>query len=174
MSELIEQHPFFLAQLRRHEGCRRDANGRHIAYRCPAGALTIGYGHNLDANPIKGLGVGMKAGMGGGPGAGSAISEVEAREILSRDVRAVAVQLDARLPWWRQVGEARSAVLLNMAFNMGVDGLLSFTNTLEAVREGRWADAKSGMLASRWAGQVKSRAVELANQMLTGKWQKGA
>lgn len=166
MSELIEQNPEFLAQLRRQEGCRRDASGRHIAYRCPAGALTIGYGHNLDANPIKG--------MGGGLDAGSAISEAEAREILDRDVRAVAAQLDARLPWWRQVGEARSAVLLNMAFNMGVDGLLTFTNTLRAVHEGRWRDAKSGMLASRWAGQVKSRAVELASQMLTGEWQKGA
>ena len=40
--------------------------------RCPAGALTIGYGHNLDANPIEGL------------DALSVISEARAREIADR------------------------------------------------------------------------------------------
>lgn len=158
MSELIETNPRFLAQLRRDEGARRDARGRHVAYRCPAGALTIGYGHNLDANPIDGV------------GEGDVLTEDEARDLLERDARRLARELDARLPWWREVGEARSAVLLNMAYNMGTAGLLGFHRTLKAVREGRWTDAKSAMLASRWASQVKGRAVRLAAQMLTGEW----
>ena len=82
----------------------------------------------------------------------------------------MAAALDAKIPWWRKAGEARSAVLLNMAFNMGLAGLLGFHATLQAVREGRWKDARDGMLASKWAGQVGRRASELAEQMVTGEW----
>lgn len=162
MPELIEQDERFLRQLMRHEGSHKDKRGRHVAYRCPAGALTIGYGHNLDANPIPGL------------GEGDIMDEDEARALLVHDVQAIAGELDARLPWWRQVGEARSAVLLNMAFNMGVSGLLEFRKTLRAVKEARWSDARNGMLASRWSSQVGRRAPQLAKQMLTGEWQERA
>ncbi len=162
MGDLIEDNPQFLRQLMRHEGSRKDRRGRHKTYRCTSGALTIGYGHNLDANPIPGV------------GEGDVLYEDEARELLDQDVRAVARALDARLPWWRELNEPRQAVLLNMAFNMGVSGLLAFKNTLRAVREARWSDAKTGMLASRWAAQVKGRrAGPLARQMLTGQWQGG-
>ncbi len=161
MSGRIEENETLLKQLMRHEGAKRDRAGCHVAYRCPAGALTIGYGHNLDARPLAGLGEGAK------------IDEPRARKILFEDVRMLGVALDRALPWWRKAGEARSAVLLNMAFNMGTAGLLGFRRTLQAVREQRWKDARDGMLASKWAGQVGRRASELAEQMLTGQWQGG-
>ena len=154
----IEENEMLLKQLMRHDGAKRDRAGCYVAYRCPAGALTIGYGHNLDARPLTGLGEGAK------------IDEPRARKILFEDVRMLGVALDRALPWWRKAGEARSAVLLNMAFNMGLAGLLGFHATLQAVREGRWEDARSGMLASKWAGQVGRRASELAEQMVTGEW----
>mgnify|MGYP001546424810 CR=1 FL=1 len=155
----VEQDEKCLAQLMRDEGTQRAPDGSHVAYRCPAGALTIGYGHNLDANPITGL-----DGL-------SAISEAQAREILREDAAAVAAILDEEIPWWRRLNEPRQAVLLNMAFNMGVAGLLKFKNTLRAAREMRWKDARDGMLASKWAGQVGRRASRLAEQMLKGTWQ---
>lgn len=155
----VEQDEKCLAQLMRDEGARRAPDGSHVAYRCPAGALTIGYGHNLDANPIEGL-----DGL-------SAISEARAREILTADAAAFAAALDEEIPWWRRLEAPRQAVLLNMAFNMGVAGLLEFRNTLRAVREMRWKDARDGMLASKWAGQVGRRASRLAEQMLKGTWQ---
>lgn len=155
----IEQHEKFLTQLMLHEGAKRASDGSHVAYLCPAGALTIGYGHNLNANPIEGL------------GSMSSISEARARLILREDAARTAKELDSSLPWWRELGEARQAVLLNMAFNMGETGLLGFRRTLQAVREQRWKDARDGMLASKWAGQVGRRASELAEQMLTGDWQ---
>lgn len=154
----IEENETLLRQLMRHEGTRRDRAGCHIAYRCPVGALTIGYGHNLDANPLPGLGEGSK------------LDEPRARKILREDLRLLAGELDNALPWWRQLSEARQAVLLNMAFNLGVGGLLGFRRTLQAVREQRWQDARNGMLASKWAGQVGRRASELAEQMLAGDW----
>ena len=47
----VEESAAFLSQLKRHEGEHREG-GRHVAYRCPAGALTIGWGHNLDARKL--------------------------------------------------------------------------------------------------------------------------
>jgi lysozyme len=148
----------FLAQLKRHEGAKRNLDGRHIAYRCPAGALTIGYGHNLDANPVPGI------------AASSQLTDDQADRLLSIDVQRYAEQLDLKLPWAKDLDAPRYAVLLNMAFNMGLSGLLGFKNTLGMIKAGQYASAGAGMLESKWAKQVKGRAVELSRQMTTGKW----
>jgi lysozyme len=62
----------------------------------------------------------------------------------------------------------RARVLQNMAFNLGIDGLLGFKNTLSAVKAKNWAAASQGMLSSRWAEQVGARAQRLAKMMRTG------
>ena len=155
MSEPVETNELFLSQIKRHEGLRLEA------YVCSAGALTIGYGHNLEAQPIKGL------------GAKSEITPEEANSILVRDCRSFAKQLDKSLQGWRDLCLPRQAVLLNMAFNLGVPGLLGFRRMLDAVGRGHWHTAHDEMLGSKWAGQVGRRAVELANQMQTGFWQSG-
>ncbi len=154
-----------LDQLKRHEGAKRDAAGNHRAYRCSAGALTIGYGHNLDANPVPGV------------GAGSRLTEDQAERLLEADAARCRREMDAALPWAGKLSGPRYAVLLNMAFNMGLGsaasgrGLLGFKNTLEMVRKGNYSGAAKNMLASRWAAQVGNRAGELAKQMETGVWQ---
>ena len=66
--------------------------------------------------------------------------------------------------------ESRQAVLISMAYQMGADGLAKFTNTLKAISEKRWSDAKSGMMNSAWAKQTPNRAKRHAKQMLTGEW----
>ena len=148
-----------LAQLRRDEGAVRDRDGRHLAYRCPAGKLTIGYGHNLDAEPVP------------GKEEGSTMPEYEARALLQKDAALVKGQVTRTFPWAIRLDFPRYAVLVNMAFNMGLEGLRSFKNTLEDVKNGNYASAARRMLASRWAGQVKARARRLSRQMETGQWQ---
>ena len=123
------------------------------------GTLTIGYGHNLDANPISGL------------GEGSCITEDHAREILGDDIRIAAHQVAGKLPFAPALAPARFGVLVNMTFNLGISGLLGFSNTLADVERGDWASAARRMLQSKWAGQVGRRAHELAKQMETGQWQ---
>ncbi len=66
--------------------------------------------------------------------------------------------------------DARKAILISMAYQMGADGLAKFTNTLKAISEKRWSDAKSGMINSAWAKQTPNRANRHATQMLTGVW----
>jgi lysozyme len=52
---------------------------------------------------------------------------------------------------------------------MGIHGLLTFRNTLEAMRRGNYESAAAGMLASKWARQVGRRADRLAAIMRTGE-----
>ena len=66
--------------------------------------------------------------------------------------------------------DARKSILISMAYQMGADGLAKFTNTLKAISEKRWSDAKSGMMNSAWAKQTPNRANRHATQMLTGVW----
>lgn len=129
--------------IQRHEGLRLHP------YRDTVGKLTIGYGRNL-----------IDRGL----------TQAEAECLLRNDLRDVTAGLDRVLPWWRGLDVVRRAVLVDMAFNMGVGGLAKFTTTLEAVRGGRWTAAATGMMKSRWAKQVGARSVRLAEMMLTGQW----
>lgn len=125
----------------------RDEGFRLKPYRDTVGKLSIGVGRNLDD-------VG--------------ISAEEAGILLSHDIDRTVAALDTAIPWWRGLDDVRQRVIVNMAFNLGIGGLLGFKNTLAAVKEGRYADAAAGMLASKWAGQVGARAVRLASMMQKG------
>lgn len=157
----------FIEQLIRHEGSVRE-NGLHIAYRCPAGALTIGYGHNLDANPVDGL------------DEGSRITEEEARHLLTEDIRVFQRTVFTAFPWLKFVSEARAGAVLDMAFNMGLGTLKKFKPMLNAMQKGDWQNAaryciyrSDGVTLHPWVKQVKGRAWELAEQLRTGIWQEG-
>lgn len=139
-------------QLKRHEGLRLKA------YRCPAGKLTIGYGHNLEAQTVPGI------------GEGSTISEDQAERLLYADILLAGEGVLLRFPWAKRLDSARLSVLVNMAFNLGLGSLATFKRTLAAVNAWDWGRAADGMLASKWAGQVGHRSVELAEQMRTGEW----
>lgn len=96
------------------------------------------------------------------------ISKEESRILLHNDIKEVVAELDANLPWWYTMSEARQRVLADMCFNMGIVSLLGFRNTLKAMEEGRYKDAAEGMLASLWAEQVGQRAKTLAATMKRG------
>jgi lysozyme len=75
------------------------------------------------------------------------------------------------LPWVVTLDPIRAAVLFNMAFQMGVAGLLEFKHMLAATRDGHYEDAANEMLTSTWAKQTAGRAHRLARQMQTAQWQ---
>lgn len=114
--------------------------------------LTIGVGRLIDKR------------KGGG------ITPEESAYLLANDIARKSADLDRRLPWWRELDSARQGVLLSMAFQMGVDGLLEFKNTLAMVKAGKYDEAAKGMLSSLWAKQTPERASRMAMQMLSGEW----
>jgi lysozyme len=126
-----------------HEGVRR------FPYRDTVGKLTIGVGFNLDD-------VGLYP------------EEIEF--ILANRLIRKGEELERAIPWIKELDEVRQAVLLDMAFNLGVAGLLGFKNTLRLVSEKRYKEASKNMLQSKWAGQVKGRAIRLSKMMETGQW----
>ena len=66
--------------------------------------------------------------------------------------------------------DARRAILISMAYQMGVNGLNDFKNTLKAIADQDWSLACREMLDSLWAKQTPSRAARHSQQMLTGEW----
>lgn len=150
----IEYDETFLAQLKRHEGLRLEA------YKDTEGVLTIGWGHNCEASPVDGVKV-----------EGDVIRRADADTLLTADLLLISTELDRALPWWRELDEPRQGVILNMGFNLGVSGLLGFRRALGAMKIGDYARAGTEMLDSRWAGQVRGRAAELARQMVLGCWE---
>ena len=134
--------PQLIKQLALHEGVRLKP------YRCTSGKLTIGIGRNLDDRGI---------------------SREEAIAMLERDILEVTARLKAELPWFDSLDPIRKRVLIDMGFNLGVDGLLGFRKTLAAFEAGDWNRAADEMLASRWAAQVGERSRRLARMTRTGK-----
>jgi GH24 family phage-related lysozyme (muramidase) len=78
MEKLIEM-------LKRHEG-EVKTNGRHVAYKCPAGYWTLGVGRNID--PENGIG----------------LSEEEVNFLLQNDLDRCEAELNAEYVWFRTLG----------------------------------------------------------------------
>lgn len=131
-------------RLRLEEQLLVDEGLRLKPYRCTAGRLTIGVGRNLDDRGI---------------------TESEALVLLNNDISAFWDKLAARQPWVLAAPEEVQEALVNMAFNLGVGGLLGFKETLAHMRTGKYGEAAKAMLASKWARQVGARAERLAEQV---------
>lgn len=136
-----------------YDQLRRDENDILHAYPDSLGYLTIGVGRLIDKR------------RGGG------ISEDESDYLLHNDVRRVTRELSDHLPWLHRLDDVRRAVFINMAFQMGVAGLLKFHNTLACAERDDWAGTSKGMLNSKWARQTPKRAARLSKQIITGVWQ---
>lgn len=132
---------------------RRDEGEVLSAYTDSEGYWTIGIGRLIDKR------------KGGG------ISKAESSYLFSNDLNAKSAEVYAALPWVKNLDEARQGALLNMAFQMGTNGLLGFKNTLSMIQSGKYDQAADGMLQSLWARQTPARAARLAAQMRTGVWQ---
>jgi lysozyme len=132
---------------------RVDEGEKLYAYQDSLGYLTIGIGVLIDKR------------KGGG------ITQEESEYLFLNRLWGKIKELDQRIPWWRTLSEARQGVLLNMSYQLGIDGLLGFVNTLKMVEQGSYEAAADAMLKSKWASQTPQRAERLSNQMRSGAWQ---
>lgn len=124
------------------------------AYQDHLGFWTIGIGRLVDARkPDSGL------------------RDVEIAFMLNNDLDDRLTALSKRLPWFDDLDDARKGVLVNMSFQLGVEGLLGFKNTLRLVGDGKYVEAADNMLKSLWARQTPKRAQRMAEQMRSGVWQ---
>ena len=139
--------PLLIAELRRDEGVE------YTPYLDTVGVPTVGVGHNLRASPLPRDWV-------------SPLTDEQVDQLLAVDLAEVFKQLDDKLPWWRKLDYERQRVIANLCFNLGINSLLGFKNTLAAVEQGRYSAAGAGMAASKWAVQVGARADRLVDMMV--------
>jgi lysozyme len=130
------------------EQLRRDEGVRNKIYTDSLGIPTIGVGRNL-----RDVG----------------LSDTEVNFLLTNDVVRVQEELDS-FAWYQGLDEVRKGALTNMAFNLGVAGLLHFPHLLAALAKADWVTAAQEMADSKWAAQVGPRALRLEQQILTGEW----
>jgi lysozyme len=101
------------------------------------------------------------------------LSPEEIKFLLRNDATEVSEQLFRALPWFEDLEGPRQCAIANMAFNLGVTGLLGFHDTLSLIAAKNYDGAASAMLASKWAGQVGARAKRIAEQIKTGRRRSG-
>lgn len=134
----------FLEWLKREEGVVRSAYQDHLGF------WTIGVGRLIDKR------------KGGG------LSADEIDYLLQNDVDKVVQQVLEKLPWVKNLTSNRQAVLYAMAFQLGINGLLGFKNTLRLIEQGKYDEAATNMLKSKWATQTPARAKRTAELMRKG------
>ena len=115
-------------------------------YRCPAGKLTIGFGRNLEDKGI---------------------SLNEAKMLLQHDVwdaykDCIIVAHENKVNFHVLPFTVKLA-LIDMAFNLGINGLRTFKRMWNAIFEKNWEKAALEALDSKWAIQVGKRATDIAD-----------
>lgn len=93
------------------------------------------------------------------------ITETESMEIVKNRVTSIIASLSLKLPYWKEIPDDAKEVLIEMAYQMGVSGLLDFKKTLYAVKTKDYIGASKQMLQSLWARQTPKRAETLARKM---------
>lgn len=127
---------------------RRDEGVRPAMYIDSVGIATIGVGHRLDL-----------------PLCPAAIDAQLRHDVEMADLAC------QRFAFWPRLSEARRGVLINLCFNVGLQGLLGFAKMLAAIEADDWQRAAAELLDSRYATQVGDRAKRLARQLITDEWQ---
>lgn len=126
------------------EQIKIDEGFRGKPYLDTVGKATIGYGRNLDDNPL---------------------TKEEAEYLLKNDLKKVAQEC-CLLPYFSELSSSRRAVILNMVYNLGMTRFKKFKETNKALSAKNYLLASIEMLDSKWAREdVGDRAVRLAKIM---------
>ncbi len=114
-------------------------------YRDTKGNITIGVGRNLDA-------VGLFP------------DEVDL--LLDNDINRMHKGLTVLFPWYDHLDDVRQEALLDLAFNVGVHGVLHFSKMIESFVAKNYDKAADEVLDSKLS---PTRAADLAHMIRTGE-----
>ena len=127
-------------RIKKHEGKRFEP------YEDSLGILTVGYGRNLKDVPF---------------------SQDEIDLMFDNDFERASDGAGSLEPYVL-LNETRRGVLIEMVFQMGVQGVSRFKKFLRAACDGDYVRAAEEMLDSKWAKQTPGRAKELARLFVRG------
>jgi lysozyme len=130
------------------EQLTRDEGFRQFVYLDSAQKQTIGIGFNLTD-----VGISLQ----------------EAKAILGMRLQVLRDSL-GQYAWYLGIDDIRQGAVLNMAYNLGIAGLLHFPHFIAALARKDYASAAQEMRNSVWYTQVGDRGARLAAQIETGVW----
>ncbi len=114
------------------------------AYRDHLGFWTIGYGFLIDERR------------------GGRIPKEVADFWLDHEIEQRWSALARALPWLADEPEPIRRALQNMAYQLGIGGLLNFRRMIAALQAGNYVEAARQALDSTWARQTPNRAARVA------------
>jgi len=124
-----------------------DATGEEV--KAPVGKLTFAIGWNIQDNNI---------------------TEEFAEMILNYFVKNITNDLCVKIDFFTPLDLVRQAVLINICFNVGLNGLLKFKNTLALIRYKKYEQAGIELLDSDAARKLPKRYSRLSKMLITGEW----
>jgi lysozyme len=129
--------------------------GRKLkVYKCTKGFRTVGIGCNLDANPhLNILHRTLKI--------GDDITPEECNLLFDYDYSNVINSIKQKIYYFGNLPERYQTVLVNMVYQMGINGLLRFKGMLKAMQIGDDLRVITEMKDSLWYTQTKNRANRL-------------
>lgn len=151
-----------------------DEGRRKTAYQDSRGIWTAGVGRCLERVPFSQDELALikqnDASRIGQPWSEWSFSDDEIDLMLDNDITRAERGLRTMLPWFGGLDEVRQAGLIDMAFNLGVDGVAKFRKMLDHLKFGEWLMAANEALNSNWEIQVGKRALRIATMFKTGQW----
>ena len=134
------------AQLKFDEGVKE------YAYTDSEGYLTIGVGRLIDRTK------------------GGKLSEDEIEYLLDNDIDRIQNQTIRAFHWYNDLNDVRQEVILNMVFNLGLNGFKNFKLMIKALERHDFTEASREMVDSKWSRQVGNRSLRLSEAMRLGEW----
>lgn len=130
-----------IAKNRAVETIKSDEGYRLKPYYCSAGYPTVGYGTKI--GPLNAP-LDMYV---------FSMPESAAHVMVVATVDELCDELMAKLPWFARMPNVAQMVLMCMAYQLGVQGLLGFKNTLRHMEAKLFREAAKEMMNSKWARQ---------------------
>ncbi len=127
-----------ISKIKKHEGFRS------TVYECTEGYETIGYGF-----AIKDL----------------KLDEDIAELILVRKLADLVARIKQTFPWTKDAPEEIQDVVVDMCYQLGVNGFSKFKKTIYLLETEQYEEASTEMLDSLWAKQTPNRAKELSEEV---------
>lgn len=125
----------------------RDEARRSKLYKCSAGYLTIGIGHNIEANGLK-------------PEVIDLIFKLDVED---------AEQYCKKYPWYDSLDPVRKRAIVNLMFNLGPNTFKKFKKAIAAMGNKDYIEASAQFKDSNWYKQVGARAKRVCYMIRHGK-----
>lgn len=142
-----------IAYLKAEEGLRLKA------YKDTEGVWTVGYGTSLRA-----------MGLTDATAAEMEITRFQAEDYLRAEAAKALAGVEAAFLWWHDLDPVRQAIIVAMAYQLGLNGVRGFKRFIAALQAKDFRIASAEMMASKWARQTPNRAARAALMMRNGRW----